>query len=44
MSPPAPQRKKPVQGPRYYRVPPVWGLAFLFLLVVILIVFLLRLG
>lgn len=43
MSPPAPQRK-PNQGPRYYRVPPFGGLIFMFVLVVLLIWFLLRLA
>jgi hypothetical protein len=31
-------------GPRYYRLPPLWGLVFLFALVVLMILFLRRLG
>jgi hypothetical protein len=44
MSPLAPRPKKPGHGPRYYRVPPLWGLVFMLLLVIVLIAFLLRLG
>ena len=43
MSPNAPQRK-PTHGPRYYRTPPMWGLLFMFVLVVLVIWFLLRLA
>ncbi len=44
MSPRAPQRKKPAGGPSYYRMPPIAGLVFMFVVVLILILFLLRLG
>jgi hypothetical protein len=36
MSPNAPRRKPP-QGPRYYRMPSFWGLIFAFVLVILLI-------
>lgn len=43
MSPHVPQRRT-ASGPRYYRLPPLWGLIFLFALVVVMILFLRRLG
>ena len=36
-------RKKQV-GPRYYRMPPLGGLIFIFVLVVVLMMFLFKLG
>jgi hypothetical protein len=43
MSRPAPKRK-PVAGPRYYRTPPLWGLVGTFLIVIVLIILLFKLG
>jgi len=43
MSQRVPQHRA-ASGPRYYRLPPFWGLVFLFALVVLIIVFLRRLG
>lgn len=40
---PQPKRKAGV-GPRYYRVPSVWGLLFTFVVVLLLIALLFRLG
>lgn len=42
MLPRAHQRK--ATGPRYYRVPSFWGLIATFIVVLLLIVFLLKLG
>ena len=44
MSRPAQRSRKPQSGPRYYRIPPLGGLVFIFVLVVILMVFLFKLG
>jgi hypothetical protein len=44
MWPRAQQPKKRPSGPRYYRMPPLGGLLFVFVLVVVLMVFLFKIG
>lgn len=44
MSPRAQKRKSTAGGPRYYRMPPIGGLIFILVLVLVMMYFLFKLG